>query len=59
MLVVEDLEGRYVPLIRRSRWAEVLCDRVERDGCLSPSAERAWSRSHSKRVIQRSASSSV
>ena len=28
------------------------CAMAERDGCLSPSAERAWSRSHSKRVYQ-------
>ena len=35
------------------------CAMAERDGCLSPSAERAWSRSHSKSVIQRSASPSV
>ena len=28
MLVVEDLEGCYVPLIRRGRWAEMLCDGV-------------------------------
>ena len=26
MLVVEDLEGCYVPLIGWCRWAEVLCD---------------------------------
>ena len=29
------------------------CAMAKRDGCLSLSAETAWSRSHSKRVIQR------